>query len=312
MSTEHPPLDAHKLRQFLAVVDAGHIGRAAEALGISQQAASKAVAQLEAQLSVRLLERGPFGVRPTAAGRLLAQRGQLAMTELAMAQAEIEAWRGARLGEVKVGVGLGFTGRLMPTAIARFRRTFAGVHISAVVESSAALFPMLLRGELDFVVSAPPAWLAVDPELRQELLFVDRDLLVAGARHPLAARRARGALADLREYPWIVSAQLTDVWLHLCRRFAAEGLEPPKELVRTDSIALARELMLHDRFLCLVARDAVARDLDARLLVALPSEWALDPRKAFLTWRRKHRPQPTVAHLMQQVREVCAEHNPRL
>jgi LysR family transcriptional regulator, regulator for genes of the gallate degradation pathway len=268
------PLDAHKLRQFLAVVDNGHIGRAAEALGISQQAASKAVAQLEAQLEVRLLERGAFGVRPTPAGQLLAQRGRLAMAELAMAQAEIDAWRGARAGELRVGVGLGFTGQLMPAAIARFRRAHPGVHISAVVESSAMLFPMLLRGELEFVVSAPPAWVSVDPELRQEPLFAER---------------------DLHEYPWILSAQLTEVWQRLCRQFAAESLEPPKELLRTDSIALARELMMEDHYLCVVSRDTVARDLGARSLVALALETPIEPRTAFLTWRRKHRPQPNAA-----------------
>jgi LysR family transcriptional regulator, regulator for genes of the gallate degradation pathway len=305
------PLDAHKLRQFLAVVDNGHIGRAAEALGISQQAASKAVAQLEAQLEVRLLERGAFGVRPTPAGQLLAQRGRLAMAELAMAQAEIDAWRGARAGELRVGVGLGFTGQLMPAAIARFRRAHPGVHISAVVESSAMLFPMLLRGELEFVVSAPPAWVSVDPELRQEPLFAERDLLVAGARHPLA-RRTRLGLADLREYPWILSAQLTEVWQRLCRQFAAESLEPPKELLRTDSIALARELMMEDHYLCVVSRDTVARDLGARSLVALALETPIEPRTAFLTWRRKQRPQPNAAALMQQLREVCAAYNPRL
>lgn len=303
---EDPPLDANKLRQFLAVFEAGHIGRAAEALGITQQATSKAVAQLEAHLQVRLFERGAFGVVPTAAGELLAQRGRLAIAELAMAQAEIQAWRGARHGEVRIGVGLGFAGRLMAQAVARFRRAFPEVHLSATVESSAMLFPMLLRGELEFAISAPPSWMRVDPELRQEPLFGDRDGLIAGRGHPLA-RRAQVALSDVREYPWIVSAQLAEGWQHLCRRFAAEGLEPPRELLRTDSIALARELMLSDQFLCLVSRESVQRDLEQRTLVALDAAWPIEPRSAFLTWRRRHRPSTVVAHLAQTLREVCAE-----
>ena len=299
-------IDANKLRQFLAVIEHGHFGRAAESLGISQQAMSKAVAQLEHALRVKLLERGPYGVRPTAIGQMLADRGQLAMTELATAQAEIESWRGARIGEVRIGVGLGFVGRATPTAIGRFREIYPNVHVTAIVESSAVLYPMALKGELDFVVSSPPSWFKTDPELKQDTLFSDQDLLIARRDHPLA-KKTGVTLADLAPFPWLVSAQIGEAWQRFCRQFVAEGLEPPRQLVRTDSIALAKELMYSGNYLCLLSNDTVSRELAERRLVNIKTAWTAEPRTAYITYRRKANLTPVVARLMKLVRDVCAE-----
>lgn len=67
-------LDLARVQAFVAVVDEAHFGRAAEALSISQQAVSKRVARLEAELGVRLLTRGANGVTLTAAGRRFLRR----------------------------------------------------------------------------------------------------------------------------------------------------------------------------------------------------------------------------------------------
>ena len=68
-------LDLARVQAFVAVVDEAHFGRAAEALSISQQAVSKRVARLEAELGVRLLTRGANGVTLTAAGRRFLRAG---------------------------------------------------------------------------------------------------------------------------------------------------------------------------------------------------------------------------------------------
>jgi DNA-binding transcriptional LysR family regulator len=301
-----PPIDANKLRQFLAVVQHAHFGRAAVSLGITQQAISKAVSQLEYQLRVKLLERGPNGVRPTAIGQMLADRGQLAMTELATAQAEIASWRGARIGEVRIGVGLGFVGRIMPQAIRQFREIYPNVHVTAIVESSAVLYPMALKGELDFVVSSPPSWFRADPELKQDFLFADRDYLIGRHNHPLA-KRSRVDLAQLADHPWIVSAQIGESWQRFCRLFVAEGCEPPRQLIRTDSIALAKELMFGSDCLCLLSMDTVSCDLAEKRLTTIESAWQGEPRDAYLTYRRKHTLTPVVSRMIRLIREACSE-----
>src|SRR5258708_13066467 len=63
-----------KLRQLnvlVAVVRWGSMAKAAEHLAISQPVVSKAIADLESTLGVRLLDRHPQGVEPTLYGRAL-------------------------------------------------------------------------------------------------------------------------------------------------------------------------------------------------------------------------------------------------
>ena len=63
-------LDLAQVRAFVAVVDHQHFGRAASSLSLSQQALSKRVARLEAQVGL-LLERRRGGIGLTAAGERL-------------------------------------------------------------------------------------------------------------------------------------------------------------------------------------------------------------------------------------------------
>jgi DNA-binding transcriptional LysR family regulator len=65
--------DLDLLRTFLAVYRAGTVTRAAESLHLTQPAVSMQVKALESQVGRELFRREPRGVRPTAAGRELAQ-----------------------------------------------------------------------------------------------------------------------------------------------------------------------------------------------------------------------------------------------
>src|SRR4029434_9674848 len=68
-------LKLHDLRVLISVVQAGSMSKAAERLGTAQPALSRSVTELEHALGVRLLDRSPRGVEPTAYGRALIKRG---------------------------------------------------------------------------------------------------------------------------------------------------------------------------------------------------------------------------------------------
>jgi DNA-binding transcriptional LysR family regulator len=105
-------LDLVLVRAFVTVVDEAHFGRAAEVLSVSQQAVSKRVARLEAQLGSRLLTRDASGVALTAAGHrfLGPARKTLAAGDLAAAAARreerplrIDVWGHLFAADVPVG-----------------------------------------------------------------------------------------------------------------------------------------------------------------------------------------------------------------
>lgn len=76
------PLGSRELAYFVAVAEELHFGRAAERLGITQPAVSRAVRQLERRLGVALLDRTSRSVRLTPAGTVLLTEGAKALIAL--------------------------------------------------------------------------------------------------------------------------------------------------------------------------------------------------------------------------------------
>ncbi|HEY9292139.1 MAG TPA: serine hydrolase [Microlunatus sp.] len=70
------------LRYFVVVAEEGHVGRAADRLGIAQPALTQRMRGLQTSLGVRLLERSGRGIGLTDAGRLLAREAPGALAEL--------------------------------------------------------------------------------------------------------------------------------------------------------------------------------------------------------------------------------------
>ena len=98
---------------FVRVVEAGSFSGAARQLRVGQPAVSKAVAQLEDRLGVRLLLRSTHRLTPTEAGRNFYERAKRAIEEAE--EAELAA-RGA---------GAALSGRLRISAAV----TFARIHV---------------------------------------------------------------------------------------------------------------------------------------------------------------------------------------
>ena len=69
-------LKLRDLHILLAVVQRGSMAKAATELAISQPAVSKAIAELEHTVGLRLVDRTRHGIEPTTYGRVLIKRGR--------------------------------------------------------------------------------------------------------------------------------------------------------------------------------------------------------------------------------------------
>lgn len=78
-----------QMQTFLAVVDTGHFVTAADALGQSKAAVSRAVSQLESRLGVRLLNRTTRRLSLTGEGAVFHERCKQILAELEAAEGEI-------------------------------------------------------------------------------------------------------------------------------------------------------------------------------------------------------------------------------
>src|SRR3954451_560741 len=96
-------LKLHDMRVLMSVVQAGSMSKAAERLGTAQPALSRSIAELEHALGVRLLDRSPRGVEPTAYGRALVKRGVAVFDELRQGVKDIEFLADPTAGELHIG-----------------------------------------------------------------------------------------------------------------------------------------------------------------------------------------------------------------
>src|SRR5688572_13958351 len=120
--------DLHLLH---AVVQWGGMAKAAAHLNISQPAVSKAIAALEHTLGVRLLERSPQGVEPTAYGEALLRGGIAVFDELKQSVRQIEFLADPTVGQLRVGCTEPLAAGFVPTVIERLSRQYprVGFHV---------------------------------------------------------------------------------------------------------------------------------------------------------------------------------------
>lgn len=146
-------MDLRQLRYFLAVADRGSFTRAAGALHVSQPALSLAVGKLEADLGVRLFERGDRFVRLTAAGERLVghARGVLEATDRAR---EAVADTGPAVHTLRVGAPALLASAWLPATLADFLDRRPDVRLQVVVAGARIVEAQLAAGELDLALTS--------------------------------------------------------------------------------------------------------------------------------------------------------------
>ena len=145
-----------KLRDMhilLAVAEWGSIARAAERLAISQPVVSKAIAELERTVGVRLLDRNRLGAEPTPLWPALLRHGLAAFDELRQGVKEIEILADPTAGEVQIGATEAMVAGLLPVVIDRLYRRYPRLSVNITqAPTGAALYHGLRERTVDFVV----------------------------------------------------------------------------------------------------------------------------------------------------------------
>src|SRR5712675_362495 len=101
------------------VVQAGSMAKAASRLRMSQPSVSESIANLEAALRVRLLDRSPRGVEPTIYAQALLKRGYVVFDELQQGLRDLEFLANPTVGEVRVGCPENLSAGFVPEIIER-------------------------------------------------------------------------------------------------------------------------------------------------------------------------------------------------
>ncbi|GGK46057.1 LysR family transcriptional regulator [Salinarimonas ramus] len=229
-----PMLARLKLRHFrllTAIDDNGSLLRAAEAVGISQPGATKALQEIEDAIGHPLFVRTNRGLRANELGHCVVRYARLIQQDVSHLREEMLGILDGHGGRLAVGTIMGAV-PLLTHHLTRLMDRNRAIRVELVEDTSASLLGLLDAGRLEIAicrtsVSARPEKY-VDARIWEEELAV-----VANVRHPLASSSA--TLRDLAESTWIVYAANMPMRLYLEQEFKAQELRFPTSLVETTS-----------------------------------------------------------------------------
>ena len=263
-------LKLRDLHVLATVLRFGSMAKAAAQLGLTQPAISQAVADLEATLGVRLLDRGPRGVTPTPYGEAIARRAGEAFDALRQGVRDIEFLSDPGRGEVWVGVSESYiSGGMLSAVIAHLATEYPRVVVHVVEANTAAMSFAELRDRSVDVMLGRVARPVQDDDLVAETLYEEAIVVAAGRNHRLAGRRAV-TLAELRDEAWILAPPNTAVRELVAAAFAAEGLPVPRLSVTTYSMQLRMQLLATGNYVTSVPESLLAYNAERWSLTTLP------------------------------------------
>jgi DNA-binding transcriptional LysR family regulator len=202
------PFELRHLVYFREVARRLHFRKAAEALSIAQPALSRQIAQLEATLGVRLLNRSSRKVELTPAGLALLERVEPVLSALLRVPADMKAVAGGRIGRLRVA----FTGLAMATVLPDILR---GFHRQLAA---------LKAGEIDCGFFHPDG---PSPGIDTTLLLREQNGVLLPADHPLRDKKAL-RLRDLASTPFVLFPRANNPGFYdrVLAAFASSGVAP--------------------------------------------------------------------------------------
>ncbi|ODU22662.1 MAG: hypothetical protein ABS87_01390 [Sphingomonas sp. SCN 67-18] len=223
---------------------------AADDVSITQPALTRSLKALEDELGVKLFERLPSGMVPTAFGELLYQYAKRMHQDYRHALAEIDAMRGGASGLIQIGAGPIWIAHFLPLAIGRFRKRWPDVRFSVSQGTITTMLPALLSGAIDMFCGSLD--FPDHPEIQQDELLPIQHVVMASKQHPLAARESVSA-QDLAAFPW---AYLKDDLIgrrRVASFFTGQGVDAPIISLESPSVGFVCEMLASGEFIACLA-----------------------------------------------------------
>ena len=236
------------MRMIAALEQHGSVSAAAAALNISQPAASRVIAEMEAILAARLVERLPRGVALTPYGEALARRARSILAELREAEREISDIRIGKGGTVHLGAVTAPAIELAVPAIRELREHFPRIEVNVQVEASNVLARELIASRHDFIIARIPEDLI--PRLfESRVIGSEKACLVVRRGHPLLAK-SRVSLADTLDFDWVLQPAGSLLRRTIEQHFFRLNTPLPERVLNTGSLLLT--------FVMIARSDAIA------------------------------------------------------
>lgn len=279
-----------KMRQIALLVHLNEqrcVVRAAQAVGMTQPAASKLLREIEADLQVQLFERHARGIVPTLSGEILARHARSILLEMQLAQQELATLKSGLSGQASLGTVTTPAADLVPSAIASLKRRHPGLLVSVELDYSRPLLEKLIKGELDVLVARILDAGSAD-NLQFEPLGDERHAVLVGGQHPLAAKKGI-RLEDLASHPWILPPPGSVLRERLVGLFLQKGMQLPVNIVQTQSLQVITHLLRSTDAVAVLQHEAVRPLSESGFLAVLIEDLGLEIGCFGIITRRGHK-----------------------
>ena len=189
------------LQLLAGVADLGSVQQAAAQIGMSQPAATHALADIEALLGVSLFERHARGMRTTRSGQLMAECARGMLTTLRASTNSVAALRDGAAGSLRLGAIPAANGGLLAERLPAYMLAHPDLHVEVQEGSREQLLPLAAAGNLDMLLCRRPE--AMPAGLEFVPLQQDAAVIVGTAGHPLLAGPTPPTLDQVASQLWI-------------------------------------------------------------------------------------------------------------
>jgi DNA-binding transcriptional LysR family regulator len=257
------PLSGRELAAFVTAVETGTVQGAADALALTQSAATKRLLALERRLGRSLLERTAHGVRVTEAGAVLYPLAREALAALVSAETAVTSSSQDKPLVIHASRTVGET--LLPQWLASFRIIAPALRVSVAITNSDEVVRSVREwtAEIGFIEGPVEAL----PGLTELVVAHDELRAVVASSHPWARRRAISFEALARE-PYLAREAGSGTREVAATALAARGIELSPALEVSSAEGLKRGVLAGG--FTLLSERAVEPEVAAGALRAIP------------------------------------------
>lgn len=191
-------MNLHLLKIYVCAVEENSFTKAAEQLGISQPAVSKAVRELEAQLDTLLLERQGKYFKPNEAGQVLFDYGKSLFAMEREASEVLRAFKNLERGRLIVGASTTVASYWLAPYLKKFSDKYPGIEVQVVGANTENVAQLLLDCKVDVALVEGEV---VDERIETRLWRTEEMVAIAPSLENSARKR------ELEQQVWILREQ---------------------------------------------------------------------------------------------------------
>lgn len=191
-------MNLHLLRIFVCAVEENSFTKAADQLGISQPAVSKAVRELESQLDTLLLERQGKYFKPNEAGQVLFDYGKSLFAMEREASEVLRAFKNLERGRLIVGASTTVASYWLAPYLKKFSDKHPGVDVQVVGANTESVAQLLLDCKVDVALVEG----AVHDERIETRLWRTEEMVAIAPSFESSVRKR-----ELEQQVWILREQ---------------------------------------------------------------------------------------------------------